>query len=319
MTITDSNTTGVMRDPRNILDRGCQPRRRRHAEISNNSLISMARLPLDTTDGHSYFFTWDGYWTDSYLRTGLDNHKAFQFASGGNSGTIWLEPQTNFANTWSRAACFDANQHVAGFTTRSYNAAPAGPADWSQTDGNRSAQAPSSVEPLLPKLGDFCIKPNTWTRFFYTINQRANDYDLVSAWVADETTEPVQIYRDLQVSVRTNGATANMIKEFWLEYNTSTDNHLRLDNRDLVSYFRNFAALRNVGDVRPLLLKPLPGPGPGRLGQPRPATLGFSRAFVAARCVDQGFVEAGARLLVPALSSVLKRAATLGANSLSVS
>src|SRR5688572_30579900 len=32
---------------------------------STNSLRNQIRLPLGTEDGHSYFFTWDTYWTDS--------------------------------------------------------------------------------------------------------------------------------------------------------------------------------------------------------------------------------------------------------------
>ena len=265
MTITDSNTTGI------FVTRGTySTARASHAadaplKLSNNSLISMGRLPLDTTDGHTYFFTWDAYWTDSYLRSGLDGHKTFQFTSGGRNGAIWLEPQTDFGNTAARAPCFDPARHIAGFSTRGYNRTPAGGTSWSQTDGDTVGPGTSAVEPLGPTVGGFCIKPNTWTRFFYTITQRANDYDLVSGWVADETAEPVQIYRDLKVSVRNTGDLGSTIVEFWLEYNTSTDNHLRLDNRDLVAYFRNFVALRDVGDVRPLLLKPLPGlaPAPG--------------------------------------------------------
>ena len=62
------------------------------------------RLPLGTEDGHSYFFTWDGYWTDSYLGAGRFNHKAFQFSSGSRDGdAIFLEPDVNYGNL--KASC----------------------------------------------------------------------------------------------------------------------------------------------------------------------------------------------------------------------
>jgi hypothetical protein len=47
-----------------------------------------------------------------------------------------------------------------------------------------------------------------------------------------------------------------------LEFNTSTDTYLRLDERDLVSYVRNFVALRNVSNVASLLVRPVPGAAP---------------------------------------------------------
>lgn len=52
--------------------------------INSNSLSNQVRFPIASEDGHTYFFTWDAYWTDSYSRSGLTNHKAFQLGSGGN-------------------------------------------------------------------------------------------------------------------------------------------------------------------------------------------------------------------------------------------
>jgi hypothetical protein len=34
---------------------------------NTNSLPSQVLLPLGTTDGSTYLFTWDAYWTNSYL------------------------------------------------------------------------------------------------------------------------------------------------------------------------------------------------------------------------------------------------------------
>jgi hypothetical protein len=85
-------------------------------------------------------------------------------------------------------------------------------------------------------------------------------------WVADETHDPVQTLMNVPVSVRPTGKTPNSIQKFWLEFNTSTDAYTRLDNRELVAYVRNFVALRDTADPRPLLARPVPGaaaaPGP---------------------------------------------------------
>jgi hypothetical protein len=63
----------------------------------------------------------------------------------------------------------------------------------------------------------------------------------------------------LLVSVR--GSTlGERILTFWVEFNTSTGplQAGRLTNlRDLVAYMRNFAALRGVTDVAPLLQRPV--------------------------------------------------------------
>jgi hypothetical protein len=81
-------------------------------------------------------------------------------------------------------------------------------------------------------------------------------------WVADETQEPKQVLINVPVSVRPDGATPNSIHTFWLEYNSSVDAYYRLDNRDLVAYVRNFVALQDPGDVRGLLVRPVPGAQP---------------------------------------------------------
>jgi hypothetical protein len=85
-------------------------------------------------------------------------------------------------------------------------------------------------------------------------------------WVADETTEPLQVLVNVPISVRPTGGTPNSIQKFWVELNSSSDEYLRVDNRDLVVYVRNIVALRDTADVRPLLIRPAPGaqavPGP---------------------------------------------------------
>ena len=223
---------------------------------ATNSLPNQVRVPLGTEDGHDYFFVWDSYWTDSFVGAGAFNHKAFQFTSGGKDGdSIWLQPQVAYGK--GPTSCWDPNRHVAAFSVRSMNSHGGGP-DWSATNGNMLGPAAPKTATLGPR-GDFCITPNTWTRFFLHIRQKANDYDVVDVWVSDETRDAVQVVMGAPVSVRPTGRTPNSIAKFWVEFNSSTDTLLRSDQRDLVAYVRNFVALRDVQNPQSLLARPAPG------------------------------------------------------------
>jgi hypothetical protein len=226
---------------------------------SNNSLKNQLRLPIGTSDGNTDLFTWDGYWTSSYLKTGLTNHKAFQFSSGKDG--IWLEPQMRFdggAGIAGGCTDWDPATQVAAIEMRSYNSAINGNPLWALTDGNQLGPGTTNKEPIQPKLGSFCVSANRWTRFWVRIEQRANDYDYMDMWAADEMLNPIQIYRHIPISIPTTGS-ANILK-FWLEFNTSTSDYKRGNPRDLVAYVRNFVALLNPpSDVSPLLLRPSAG------------------------------------------------------------
>jgi hypothetical protein len=245
---------------------------------STNSLQNQIRVPVRTTDGHSYVFTWDSYWTEPYLSSGLTNHKAFQLTSGGDN--IWFETTTNFGDTVG-AAC-----HVAGILAsvggRSYNKAN-GPSSWQSDFADYLGPLVSRPDPLAPQAREFCLKANAWTRFWIRVDQRANDYDYLDMWVADETREAVQIFERIPVSVRSTGPTPNQIDAFWLEYNTSTILHTRGDQNDLVAYARNFAVLRDLTDVRSILARPVPGATPvsggSTSGPSAPSNVRILRSF----------------------------------------
>ena len=194
---------------------------------SGNSLANQVRLPLGTSDGHTYLFTWDGYWTSSYEQTGLTNHKAFQFTSGGD--VLWLEPQMRFDGGGALGTCegWDAASDVAGVEMRGYNQYLNGDPNWSLTSGNDFGPGTTNKEPIGPKTGSFCVDQMRWTRFWVRIEQRANDYDYMDMWVADEARNPVQIYKRIPLSVRPTGTPANSILKFWLEFNTSTTQYIR--------------------------------------------------------------------------------------------
>lgn len=89
--------------------------------------------------------------------------------------------------------------------------------------------------------------------------QLVNDY--VSMWMADEQTDAVQLYDRVPMHLPVNHATPARRGEmgrFWLEYNTSTSSLTRPDERDLVSYVRNFVVLR-TGSVDGMLQRPASG------------------------------------------------------------
>jgi hypothetical protein len=223
--------------------------------VGTNTVPNAVGLPLGTSDGHTYLFTWDAFWTDSYLHSGLTNHKAFNFLSDG----IWLEPGALYAG---------AGSDVASLNVRSYQS-PNGPASWSSSNGNVLGPGTNDNEPLGPRIGTFIIRPNTWTRYWVQIQQRANDYDYMDFWMADETANPVQIYRKIPLSVRTTGSDPNSIQTFLLEFNTSTDAYVRGDTRDLVTYVRNFVSLRDAGDPSGLLVRPSEVPKSGVPSAPK--------------------------------------------------
>jgi len=226
--------------------------------VGNNSLPNQLRVPLNTEDGSTYVFTWDVFYTSSFVKTGLAGNKSFQFSSGGDG--VWLEVKTRMdgGSQVTRPPGFNPLAHVGGLDVRSYNKL-GGDANWSSTDGNLLGSSVAKNEPIEPINQRFVIHPDRWMRYWVQIDQRANDYDYFDMWVADEVQAPVQVYKRVPVSVRTKDSSIN---KFWIEFNDSASRlpaERTTDFRDLVAYMRNFAALRNVGDIQPLLLRPVPG------------------------------------------------------------
>ena len=216
---------------------------------STNSLTisSQVRVPLGTEDGRRYLFTWDVYYTDSYVRKPTDtagwlkNHKAFQFTSRSANGTIWQEPATRFTPTTPVSPAWDATQHVAEADWRAYQSI-GGPEAWDPDTPNAMGPEVTNPYPLRPRVNHFILWPNRWHRWWVAIDQRANAYDTLTVWIADEVTGPTLLYDGLRVNVWRSGATPSIV-QWWVELNTSDNELFRLDQRDLVAYVRNFAAL----------------------------------------------------------------------------
>jgi hypothetical protein len=233
--------------------------------VANNSLPHQVRLPLNTSDGNTYVFTWDALYSSSYVGTGLAGNKTFQFSSGDD--TIWWEVKTRM-DGGSRVSIppgFNKSVHVGGLDIRSYNKV-GGNANWLLTDGTYLGPGVISGEPVNPMQSTFVLYPNRWVRYWVVIDQRANDYDYIDVWAADEMTNPTQIYKRIPTSTYKNDDGTPQIDKFWLEFN---DSEARLpieratSGKDMVAYVRNFAAFRNIGDVAPLLQRPVPGALPG--------------------------------------------------------
>ena len=230
---------------------------------ASNSLPTQLRVPLGTQDGNTYIFTWDVLYTSSYLGTGLAGNKTFQFSSGED--TIWWEVKTRMdgGSDLSKPAGFSRAVHGGGLDVRSYNR-PGGDANWMLTDGSYLGPGVTANLPVAPMQATFLLHPNRWIRYWVVVEQRANDYDYIDLWAADEQTEPKLIYKRIAASTFNKGTPS--INYFWLEFN---DSQSRLpagrtdDFADMVAYVRNFAALRNVSDVKPLLQRPVPGVLPG--------------------------------------------------------
>lgn len=219
------------------------------APLSQNNLLSQLRVPLGTEDGHTYLFTWDVYYDGSYLGADLNGvavgHKEFQLAAG-QKNQIWLETRIRPDGIDGMGKLtVDRSQYVGLIDARSYDTTAAGAVGSNVT----------KADPLAPQANRFYLRAERWTRFWWFVDQRANAYDIASLWVADENTDPVKVFDS--VTTRVYG-TPPTIFSWWFEQNTSFDRY-RGHRRDLVSYARNFVALKDVqaADVASLLQRPI--------------------------------------------------------------
>lgn len=207
--------------------------------VSSNSLLNMVHLPVGTTDGNVYFFTWDVYWTSSFVSSGLTNHKAFQFTK--NTNGVWLQPGLRYDGSAYPPPGFNSARDLGVMDYRA---------------GHPLGSGNTSSDPILPLGGRLIVKPNTWTRYWVRIDQRASAEDPMDAWGADETQNAVQLYTNIPTQV---AGTPGAILKFWVEFDTSQTLFVRGDFRDLVAYMRNFVVLKNPADVSVLLQRPVAG------------------------------------------------------------
>jgi hypothetical protein len=212
------------------------PRRQDAAKVTipagTNSIVNQVRLPIDVTEG-SVVVTWDAWFGSEFefKTTNINNYKTFQFASPIEG--IWCEVRTRFNLVDApNLAAIDSRGYIGGSRTYEDSFGP------NVTDDL----------PLSPQLAEFYIRPEKWTRF-WAVFERTPTWDLYSLWVADEDREPVQLHNRLQLKFRDD-----RLGMFWIEYNTSSTSTRNVGA--LTSYVRNVVMLRNVPDMKPLLLKP---------------------------------------------------------------
>lgn len=215
-------------------------------EVSQNSLTAQSciRFPLGTTRGDTYLFTWDAYWTPSYLNA-AETHKEFQILDKAGQGAIWFEVQSKYEATSIPEGLvpldFVPDSHVMFPSLRTYGA--------------------TAGEPPAGFVGrSLSVLPNEWVRYWiYADHSSGTDTVLMTLWVATEREGPVKIYDEFAHLVRD----ANNMTKWFVQFNTSKDDHVganydRSDDRNLVAYVKNFVALANpdVGDLPALLVRP---------------------------------------------------------------
>ena len=112
----------------------------------------------------------------------------------------------------------------------------------------------SNSEILEPRLTEFYVEPDTWTRYWMFFDGAIGGAEPVelSVWAADENREPIHIYDRILV----NTPEGTGMDEFRFEFNTSDGMVL---NDTTYNWSRNLVVLKGVDldSVRTLLVRPV--------------------------------------------------------------
>jgi hypothetical protein len=233
---SNSRPLVVSYDPNNDPD----PRRQDGAKIvidpSSNSLTNQVRLPIPTHAPQSLFVAWEVWFGKEWLFGigGIPDYKTFQFGSPMHD--IHMEVRNRFQLSPNTAGLIDGRL----YPELGYSQGP----------------NVTFADTLKPRVADFHVKPETWTRYFAEFKAPAagSIWYEYSLWVADATTGPVLIYDHLQVRPSPQSTTASW-EGFWLEFNTSTL-AVKPGRPSLVAYARNVVMLKGVSNVGSLLVRP---------------------------------------------------------------
>jgi hypothetical protein len=202
-----------------------------YAPVSTDS--QQKRFPIEA-GGRTMFITWDMRFDNNFAYGGdgyLGRHKTYQI---GQTGDHWIAWKTDYQN-----AAHDRNGVAELFMS---------------TQGQRwlgPGTTQGSQEILIPRLAQFFIQPNTWTRLMFYVEGVGDPVAYISAWAADEQHDPVRLYNRLAVIVPATGP-----DKLWLEYDSSMDT--ALNPQTMHSWNRNLVVLKDIalGDVQPLLQRP---------------------------------------------------------------
>jgi hypothetical protein len=190
-----------------------------------NSLPNWMNFPFFSEDGHTYFIVQDLWFGAECLpaNTGLQNWKTLQYTyprTIGGKDTIWAEIQTHFDRATSG--------NIGQVRMRQYSS--------NTLDSNDGTGS-------VPKLADFQVAPETWTRYFTKIELPTNGDALISLWAADRNRAPVLIQDRLPWKRDVQGS----IGHYWWEFNTSTD--AVTSRGPLTIYASSVAILRDPSDL----------------------------------------------------------------------
>jgi hypothetical protein len=199
-----------------------------YAPVSSDSQQKI--LPVGIDNG-SMLLTWDFRFDRyfSWVREGyLGTHKTFRFDPGP-----WITFKTDYKYAAHRG-------QLAELFVSINSASWLGPGT---TRGER--------EILFPRLTQFFVQPDTWTRVWVFVENIDQPVAKVSIWAADERRDPVQLYDRIAMIPPMGG-----LNYFRMEYDTSAG---PTDNPDeMHSWNRNWLILRNVpaSEVPSLLARP---------------------------------------------------------------
>jgi hypothetical protein len=229
-TVIDSMETGAVSERRKpvVYDAGMDAARFSFfAPVSTDSQQKSVSIPISSG---SLLITWDFRfdrffaWSDGYLKI----HKAWRLDPG---------PWMAFKTDYQRAA------HVEGLAEFFMSL----PSPRFLGPGTTREQR----EVLYPRLAEFFIQPDTWTRAWIFVQDIDRPVCYISVWIADQERDPIQLYDRLAMLPPEGG-----FGKFRLEYDTSGE---MAENPDeMHSWDRNVVVLRNVppSDIAGLLRRP---------------------------------------------------------------
>jgi hypothetical protein len=217
--------------------------------LNTNSLKTQVWLPTNHQAHTHLFVTWDGWYGAEFAKpiSTISGHKAWNLCSPNSA--IWTEVQALFD------LAVQVPNALAMTCIRQYSL-PQGPNTTVGATINGRNYGSTTIGPMV---GEFAIRPETWTRYWIYLEDDVTWYRL-SMWMADTNQGPVQIYDRLQIKPRlpTIGMTMDGKWDILrVEYNTSQG--VVAGPRPLIGYARNVVMLGGTppAAVPALLQKPV--------------------------------------------------------------
>lgn len=251
-----------------------------YMKISGNQLQGGLTLPISdfpsrtvtnpgTTGGHTWLLVQDFFWTDDYMRNhGWNNGKKTMVLHPTYRSKLF-EPSIFFTCGSGKTAggtipgC-DLTNDIGRVFVRAYNSNNStcnGCTDWDNSNGNTLGESVGINSEDIDLENDFVIRPNKWVRIWIYVDQVDDDWDLISMYMADETTPMVRVAPPYKWSIEgqnpvgtgvISGTTVrsdNIIHWHYPEGDSSTEFGVGFDAlgvpATLASYTRNFFVLKD--------------------------------------------------------------------------